>query len=325
MASLLDTIDKRTQMVGENRLELLLFQLDAPQRYGINVFKVKEVLQCPPLTLMPGRNPVVKGIASIRGGTLPIIDLQMAMGLAPQEGLERRFIVITEYNRMIQGFLVSSVERIINTNWEDMHPPPQGSGADSYLTAVTEFDKKMVEVLDVEKILAEVSPREVDVSDGLIQHDAVKELEVEHLKILIVDDSSVARNQMKRCISQLGFEMVIKNDGAQALNYLKEIADSGEDVCQIFPVIVSDIEMPEMDGYTLTSEIRADPRLEKLFIMLHTSLSGVFNEAMIKKVGANDFLAKFNPDDLVTKVAARIEDVTGSSLLGKLNDKESSE
>jgi len=315
MASVLDAVDKRTQMVGQNRLELLLFNLLNNQVYGINVFKVKEVLQCPPLTMMPGRNPVVRGVANIRGGTLSMIDLQMAMGMPPLEDLDTCFVIITEYNNSIQGFLVKGVERIVNTNWEDMHPPPSGSGQDNYLTAVTEFNEKLVEVLDVEKILAEVSPRNDDVTEGLIKEGAVDEVDVENIKILVVDDSSVARKQMERCIKSLGFEIILRNDGRQALETLREMADEHEDITKVVPVIVSDIEMPEMDGYTLTTEIRSDPRLQGLYIMLHTSLSGVFNQSMVDKVGANDFLAKFNPDDLITKVARQISTVTGKQII----------
>lgn len=322
MAGVLDAVDKRTQMVGQNRLELLLFNLQGNQIYGINVFKVKEVLQCPPLTMMPGRSPIVRGVANIRGGTLSIIDLQMAMGMPPLENLGSCFIIITEYNNSIQGFLVKGVERIVNTNWEDMHPPPSGSGQDNYLTAVTEVNGKLVEVLDVEKILAEVSPKQNDISEGLINEGAIDKVDLENIKILVVDDSSVARKQMERCIKSLGFEIILRNDGRQALETLKEMAEEYEDISKIIPVVVSDIEMPEMDGYTLTTEIRSDPKLQGLYVMLHTSLSGVFNQSMVEKVGANDFLAKFSPDDLVTRVARRITTVTGKQIVDDVAEEE---
>lgn len=315
MASLLESVDKRTRMVGQNRLELLLFKLDGEQIYGINVFKVKEVLQCPPLTLIPGRNPVVRGIANIRGGTLSIIDLQMAMRMPEQNDLEKRFIIIAEYNNSVQGFLVRSVERIINTNWEDMHPPPSGSGNDSYLTAVTEVSQKLVEIIDVEKVLAEVAPQNMDISVGLINDEVVKRIDKSKLRILIVDDSSVARKQIERCVSGLGIDTVTKNDGRQALAYLREMASENDNITDIIPIVVSDIEMPEMDGYTLTTEIRADEKLKNLHVLLHTSLSGVFNKNMVEKVGANDFLAKFNPDELLKRAAGQISALLGEDLV----------
>jgi len=123
---------------------------------------------------------------------------------------------------------------------------------------------------------------------------------------LVVDDSSIARKQITKVVKEAGAKVVSMNDGRQAYDYLKALADAGEDVAAKFAMVISDIEMPEMDGYTLTAEIRNDPRLEKLHVVLHTSLSGVFNRAMVDKVGANDFLAKFNPDLLAQRVKDRV-------------------
>ncbi|WP_341523175.1 chemotaxis protein CheV [Pseudomonas sp. G.S.17] len=305
MAGVMDSVNQRTQLVGQNRLELLLFRLDGKQLYGINVFKVKEVLQCPKLTVMPKSNRIVRGVASIRGGTIPILDLAMATGSSGQMSLDNTFVIITEYNTKVQGFLVHSVERIVNMNWEEIHPPPKGTGRDHYLTAVTRIDNQLVEIIDVEKILAEVAPISEAVSAGVIdtetQHKAIS------LKVLTVDDSSVARKQVSRCLQTVGVEVVALNDGRQALEYLRKLVEEGKKPEEEFLMMISDIEMPEMDGYTLTAEIRNDPRMQKLHIILHTSLSGVFNQAMVKKVGADDFLAKFRPDDLAARVVDRIK------------------
>ena len=143
MAGVMDSVNQRTQLVGQNRLELLLFRLDGKQLYGINVFKVREVLQCPKLTIMPKSNPVVCGVANIRGSTIPILDLAMATGSAGLQDRESPFVIITEYNTKTQGFLVRSVERIVNMNWEEIHPPPKGTGRDHYLTAVTRVDNQL--------------------------------------------------------------------------------------------------------------------------------------------------------------------------------------
>ncbi|MDA7085977.1 chemotaxis protein CheV [Pseudomonas sp. SA3-5] len=307
MAGVMDSVNQRTQLVGQNRLELLLFRLDGGQLYGINVFKVKEVLQCPKLTIMPKSSPVVRGVASIRGGTIPILDLSMATGRPPLEDLKNSFVIITEYNTKVQGFLVHSVERIVNMNWEEIHPPPKGAGRDHYLTAVTRLDKELVEILDVEKILAEVAPTSEVISVGVV--DAQTQSKALSKRVLIVDDSSVARKQVTRCLQTVGVEVTALNDGRQALEYLRNMAEEGRHVDEELLMLISDIEMPEMDGYTLTAEIRSDVRMQKLHILLHTSLSGVFNQAMVKKVGANDFLAKFRPDDLASRVVARINEV----------------
>jgi len=305
MAGVLDSVNQRTQLVGQNRLELLLFRLDGKQLYGINVFKVKEVLQCPKLTHMPKSSPIVRGVANIRGGTIPILDLAMATGSAKLGSIDNAFVIITEYNTKIQGFLVHSVERIVNMNWEDIHPPPKGTGRDHYLTAVTRIDNQLVEIIDVEKILAEVAPVSENISAGVVTEEvAHKALS---LRVLTVDDSSVARKQVTRCLQTVGVEVTALNDGRQALEFLRKLVDEGKKPEEEFLMMISDIEMPEMDGYTLTAEIRSDPRMQKLHIILHTSLSGVFNQAMVKKVGADDFLAKFRPDDLAARVVDRIK------------------
>lgn len=302
MSGILDSVNQRTQLVGQNRLELLLFKLNGRQRFGINVFKVREVLQCPPLTSIPRQNRLVRGVAHIRGQTISVIDLSMATGGRKIEDIKSSFIIIAEYNRSVQGFLVGSVERIINTNWDAIMPPPQGTGKASYLTAVTEVDKELIEILDVEKILNEISPLNTDVSDELAADlDMSKDTSGEKI-IFIADDSSVARNQVKKALTALGLKIEAAKNGLEALNRLKEIAAETGDVTDKVGVLVSDIEMPEMDGYTLTAEIKNHPELQKLKVVLHTSLSGVFNQAMVKKVGADDFIAKFHPDELATAV-----------------------
>ncbi|ACJ28281.1 Response regulator receiver:CheW-like protein [Shewanella piezotolerans WP3] len=300
MSNILESVNKRTQLVGQNRLELLLFKLNGRQRFGINVFKVKEVLQCPPLTSLPRLNSNVRGIAHVRGMTISVIDLSAATGGRPIENIENCFIIISEYNRSVQGFLVSSVERIINMNWEAIMPPPQGAGRGSYLTAVTEIENELVEILDVEKILDEISPVNTNISKELDDKLTIdRDL---HHHIMVIDDSSVARKQIIRALSSLDLQIDTAKDGKEALDKLRLMAAELEDVSTEIPLIISDIEMPEMDGYTLTAEIRDDPKLRNIKVVLHTSLSGVFNQAMVEKVGANDFIAKFNPDELAAAV-----------------------
>ncbi len=303
MAGILDTVNQRTQMVGQNRLELLLFRLGQKQRYGINVFKVREVLQCPTLTELPQRHPVVRGVAHIRGVTISVMDMSMAIG-GPPQNLQGSFIIIAEYNRAVQGFLVSQVERIVNMNWGDIHPPPKGSGKNTYLTAVTEIDKELVEIIDVEKILSEISPRSDVVSAEVVAKSANKK---DNRAVLIADDSVVARNQIKRTVEQLGIRTLIAKDGAEALQILNDMVAAGKDIKDEVLMVISDIEMPEMDGYTLTAEIRNNANLKNTYILLHTSLSGVFNRAMVAKVGADDFIPKFNPDELAQSVQKVIQ------------------
>lgn len=309
MASVMDSVNQRTQLVGQNRLELLLFRLNGPQLYGINVFKVREVIQCPKLTVMPRANPVVRGVASVRGRTVPVFDLALAIGRAQLDNTDEGFVMITEYNMQEQGFLVTAVDRIVNLNWEEILPPPAGTGSEHYLTAITRVDDELVEVIDVEKVLAEVSPASDEVSTDLIS--AQVRTSALTKKALIVDDSSVARQQVLRCLQAVGVEAVLLNDGRAAYDYLRAMLAAGKHPADELLMMISDIEMPEMDGYTLTAEIRNDPQLQDLYILLHTSLSGVFNKAMVEKVGADDFLSKYRPDDLVERVVERIKAVDG--------------
>jgi two-component system chemotaxis response regulator CheV len=305
MAGLLDSVDQRTQLAGRNRMELLLFHLNGKQTFGINVFKVQEVIQCPPLTKLPNSNRVVRGVANMRGKTISVMDLSMAIGGTPVDEKDC-YVIITEYNRTTQGFLVNSVDRIINTNWEDILPPPKGSGMVSYLTAVTRVDEELVEIIDVEKVMAEVVGTVAEVSGDLMDSAKMAIPDIKH--ILVVDDSSVARNQVKRTLEQVGYECSLAKNGREALSMLKDWASEGP-INEQIKLVISDVEMPEMDGYTLTTEVRKDPYLKDIYIMLHTSLSGVFNHAMVEKVGANKFIPKFNADELATGVMEAITDI----------------
>ncbi|HEY0921569.1 chemotaxis protein [Rheinheimera pacifica] len=301
MSKLMAAVNQRTNLVGNNRLELLLFRLYGPQPFGINVFKVREVLQCPELTEMPGSSPHVRGIAHLRGVPVMVIDLSQATGGKRIEDLSTAYVLVTEYNRHTQGFLVSGVDRIVNTNWDQIMPPPKGAGAGHYLTAVTQIDGKLVQIIDVEKVFAEITPVNEEVSEDI--KVKATERNFKDLIVLVADDSAVARNQVKRALTSIGIQVELVNDGKLALDWLTAKAEElGGDISTKVPLLISDIEMPEMDGYTLTAEIKANPALRQMHVVLHSSLSGVFNEAMVKKVGADQFIAKFHPDELVSAV-----------------------
>lgn len=295
MAGVLDGVDQRTKLAGHNRFELLLFKLIGRQRFGINVFKVQEVIQCPPLTQIPNSHAVIRGVAHLRGRTIPVLDLAMAIGLRPLTKEEGGYVIVTEYNLSIQGFLVGSVDRIINIGWEQVKAPPSGAGRGSYLTAVTEVDGELIEVIDVEKVMKEVIGIRDEASDEAIDDEVVRRND----HVLIVDDSSVARNQIKRVCEQIHLEYTVFKDGLEAWEHLSQLVEQGVKLKDRYAMIISDVEMPRMDGYTLATKIKADPTMRDLYIILHTSLSGVFNTAMVQKVGANEFLAKFDPDALL--------------------------
>lgn len=299
--SILSGVDQRTNLVGQNRLELLMFELDGKQKYGINVFKIREVITCPPLTKVPNSHKTVKGITKLRGGTFMVIDLQMAVGQPAIEDINKCSVIITEYNRNVQGFLVPKVHNIVNMNWEDVLPPPKLTGNGHYLTAVTKVDDEIIEILDVEKVLYEVSGGKVGIGEAVDEPLEVSEM-MSLCHVLIADDSSVARNQIKRELTRMGLTVTVCNDGRKALDQLQEWRDSDPEKLNTLALVISDVEMPEMDGYTLTSEIRNDAALNHLKILLHTSLSGVFNSSLLENVDADGFLSKFNGDELTSSV-----------------------
>ena len=295
-----ESIASSTHALGHNRLELLLFRLACPQLFGINLLKVREVLRCPALTRLPNSHPLVRGTATIRGLTVPILDLALATGAGALPVDAEGFVIVTEYSGTTQGFLVRVVERTVNLRWEQMRSPPQRAGRESYLVAVTQVDGHAVEMLDVEKVLMEVRPADTVLSSDSV--NAALQAQISGQRILVADDSAVARALVARCGATLGVEVVQFADGLQALRHLQALIASGIDVLNHYALLVSDIEMPNMDGYALTAEIRANAAMTRLPILLHTSLSGVFNRAMVRRAGADDFLPKFSANELALRL-----------------------
>lgn len=294
------TSDKGVQEANRlagTRLEVLLFRLGYRQLFGINVFKVMEIIPYQRLTKIFGAAPVIKGIATLRGTTMPIIDLSEAIGGQPLENPADGKIIITEYNRSTHGFLVRQVDRIVHTDWSNVRPRPGGTGKDNFVTAVTEIDGKLIEILDVEKVLDQVVPANTQVSDSLTQQ-AGSGLH----RIFVVDDSMVARRQITDALAQLDMECDTAQDGKKAIDHLLELQAQGVDVEKYYRMVISDIEMPEMDGYMLTQAIRRTPGLSNLYILLHSSISGVFNQDLVKATGANKFIQKYSADDLAKTV-----------------------
>jgi two-component system chemotaxis response regulator CheV len=299
---LLDRIDQRIRLAGHNRLALLLFRLGSRQLFGVNVFKVQEVLPRPPLFRLPQLPRAFAGAADVRGRTVPVLDLARAIGQQHEQGAEPNYLVVTEFNRSVQGFLVSGVERIVNIAVEDIQPPPEFGADCHYLTGITRHHGELIQLIDVESVLAESAPRAQEASalaPVAVAADVPRQ-------VLVVDDSRVARNQIRAVLEQLGMEAVLLSDGRQALDHLGQLARDGQPPGQRYAMVISDIEMPAMDGYTLTTEIRRNPALADLFVLLHTSLSGVFNQAMVERVGADDFVPKYSEKDLADRIQARV-------------------
>lgn len=313
MSDLLKNIDRRTKLAGMNRMELLLFTLHDDQRFGINVFKVREVIRTPHISPVPKSDARIVGIADIRGATMPVIDLPLSLDLAPMKDVPNTLTIVTEFNSSVQGFLVGSVDKIVHLRWEDILPPPETLMNVNYLTGVTKVNNHLVEIIDVERVLQEVAGRSAaDVSDevGKIGQEVINGRD---FLVIGADDSVVARAKLKAVLDKLGIKSIIFNNGRLALEALQKMADKADKgdaiaVNKQVLMLVSDIEMPEMDGYTLTTNVRKDPRLKDIYVVLNSSLSGGFNDSLTAKVGANKFLSKWHTDELANLVIDRIRE-----------------
>ncbi|MEJ2669356.1 MAG: chemotaxis protein [Gammaproteobacteria bacterium] len=296
MAGILDQVDLRTQLVGENRLELLMFKLHGEQLFGINVFKVQEVQQMPKLTLIPRRHPIIVGVTHVRGQTIPVIDLSKAINMAPMETYDKCNIIIAEYNLFVLAFMVGSVDRIVNLTWDKISSPPSGAGKDHYLTAITRVDENIVEVIDVEKVLAKFMCYTTEVTHELFSPGVLAYLKGK--RVLVVDDSTVAMTQVTSIFDSLNLEVDTATSGIEAWEKLLELKRQGIDPASHYLMMITDAEMPGMDGYRLTHQCREDDMLKRMHIVLHTSMSGNFNHELAKKVECDSFIAKFQAESL---------------------------
>ncbi|PCJ31939.1 MAG: fused signal transduction protein/response regulator [Gammaproteobacteria bacterium] len=312
MATLIDSIDERTKLAGTNHLEVLLFSLgtnDGTGRdevFGINVFKVREVLNIPAITRAPEMPEGIEGLVSLRGEMVPIINLQKFCKLGSTQ--EPKILMITEYNTHIQGFLVNSVDTIQRLNWEQVKEPPPllSKQMGGLVTAVSELDdKRLVMIMDVEKVLADAGGFYDDsIYDGIEKMDTEKQY-----TILFADDSKIARKQITKALDHLGIKHMQAHNGAKAWELLNKLMDKceaeGRPITTEIQAVLTDVEMPEMDGYVLTQNIKADPRFDKLPVIMHSSLTATANMAMGKSVGADAYVPKFQPREL----AATLEEM----------------
>lgn len=311
MSDLMKNIDERTRLAGTNKLEILLFTLGVDQRtgrretFGINVFKVREVMRTPTLTASPDMPSAVKGMVSLRGALVPVVDLAEYVNMQPSSN--REIMIVTEYNRHTQGFLVEGVDTILRLDWEQMRVPPEMLTANlgGMVTAVTELaDGRLVMMLDVERVLAETSQHD----DAYLFKD-IKPVG-EDLTVFFADDSSVARAQVQRTLDALGMKSISAVNGRAAWDELQKIAayatSSGRQVRDIVQLVLTDVEMPEMDGYILTKNIKTDQRFAGIPVVMHSSLSGMSNQKLGQSVGVDEYVPKFEPQRLaetLTRIA----------------------
>ena len=299
-SAVLASVDRHTRLAGHNRLALLLFGLAGSARYGINVFKVREVLRCPPLAPLPAMRPQVRGAVQYRGREIAVIDLQAAIGADVPADPTRGHLLVTEFNGGLHGFLIGSVDRIVHVDVAGVETPAPGLDAGARISAVTRIEGALIGIVDVEQILANAQPpADAMPADAPIR---ARLATLSARRVLVADDSALARRQIRDVIIALGLECELAIDGRDALARLRAADRAGAG----HVLLVSDIEMPGLDGYALTRAVRADPALSGLPVLLHSSLSGVFNERLVTEVGANRFLAKFQPRALAEAIAAMV-------------------
>jgi len=306
MSQFIQSVDDRTRMAGANRLEVLLFSLGLDQKtgreevFGINVFKVREVLNVPEITRAPDAAEGIEGMVSLRGVMVPVIKLAHFCQLEVEE--KPGILIISEYNKNLLGLLVHSVEHILRMEWSKIKAPPpiMANRMGGLLTAVTELDDGRISmILDVEKVLALVSPRSDE--DEKAMFNDIKKVSSPKM-ILFADDSSVARKQISQTLDAMGVKYISAKNGLEAWEKLKELADrasaNGVHLKDHIQAVLTDVEMPEMDGYVLTKNIKEDARLKGIPVVMHSSLSADANVSMGKAVGADFYVPKFNPEDL---------------------------
>ncbi|MCL2524821.1 MAG: chemotaxis protein [Betaproteobacteria bacterium] len=312
MSELLKSIDARTKLAGTNKLEILLFFLGEDHRtkrretYGINVFKVREVMRTPTITAAPEMPPSVEGMVSLRGALVPVIDLAKYSGISA--GNSREIMIVTEYNGHTQGFLVEGVDTILRLDWSKMRVPPEMLTAQTggLVTAVTELeDGRLVMMMDVEKVLSETTA-----IDNEVMFRNVVPLERTDATVYYCDDSSVARRQIERTLEAMGIKGVSALNGLRMWEEMEKMATyakaQGQPASKFISLVLTDIEMPEMDGYILTKKIKSDPRFSGIPVIMHSSLSGMSNQKLGLSVGVDEYVPKFEPQRLSETLTRRL-------------------
>ena len=312
MSELLKSIDARTKLAGTNKLEILLFSLGTNtstgrrETFGINVFKVREVMRTPPITSAPEMPSSVQGMVSLRGVLVPVVDLAHYAGVVTET--PRSIMIVTEYAGHTQGFLVEGVDTILRLDWSQMKVPPDMLVAEmgGLVTAVTELpDGRLVMMMDVEKVLSETTNY-----DEEIVYRNIKPLDDPSLTVFFADDSVVARKQITRTLEAMNVKYVSSINGLEAWHELEKIAAyahaSGQKVTDLVSLVLTDVEMPEMDGYILTKKIKTDPRFAGVPVIMHSSLSGMSNQQLGKSVGVDEYVPKFEAQKLSETLSRRL-------------------
>jgi len=307
--------DDKTLKVGSNELELVDFRLYKKEKdgsiyegvYGINVAKVREIIKMPELTELPGSEDYIEGIFDLRGVVVPVVDLAKWMGItvpSEEEAPIKKRVIITEFNNILIGFIVHDAKRIRRISWADIEPASFGVGQGkldkSKITGITRIENgEILLILDLESIVEEMGFFEANLEaadlDSIEKFDGL---------VLLVDDSATARRIEKDALGKMGFDVVEARNGEEGLQKLEELYSIyGDNLKNKLRLILSDIEMPKMDGYHMAAKIHADNRFKDIPLIFSSSISDAFSDIRGKEVGAEGYLVKFNSDKFYTEIA----------------------
>jgi two-component system chemotaxis response regulator CheV len=298
MASSLDEALQRTNLSQSNQMEMLTFRLTDNQLYAINVFKIIEIIECPRrIDRMPNAHPAVKGALDFRGNALAVIDLSEAVGLPTKPFHdELAYIIICEYNRSLTAFIVHAPDTLLTRSWSDIHKP-EGVSALSLVAIAYAESGEAIMLLDIESILSSVVGIDRDLSSATMT-DAVGKGSGKH--VLVVDDSRTAIMLLQSVLDKMGFTNTALMSADKALEYLEKEHENVD-------LVISDIEMPGMDGFTFTRALRDNRDYKNLKVILHSSMSNPSNQLKAEQSGANKFVAKFDPDSLSEEIFGLID------------------
>lgn len=274
---------------------MLLFKLTQNRNFAIGTLKVREIVPYSDLTPIPQAHPNVLGLIYIRGVTLPVIDMAAAVGFKPLTSEEMRScqIIVTDCQRREIGFLVRGINKIIECNWNKIIPPNTNLGKKAFLTGVIQEKDQLIQVLDVELLMSLIFPDDSNSSTAILTD--IQREKLKPLSILIVDDSLVARKQLSDMLDRINVPFMVTDNGTKALEIIRQAASDGKPI----DLLVSDIEMPGLDGYELAFSVRDNPATAGAYIILHTSLSSQISVSQAHQVGANEALTKFDAQELI--------------------------
>jgi two-component system chemotaxis response regulator CheV len=296
---------------GTNELEIVEFRIDEcdnkgnviPCYFGVNVAKVREIIRLPNLRKVVNAHPAVSGMIKLRDQVITLIDLAQSLNKRT-EGIAAERVIVLEFNRIVVGILVHSVSRIYRISWENVEPPVKAIH-DANITGVVKMEDRIILILDFEKIIAELCCAQALATPDEELMSAHPTVNRGQKTILVADDSNFIRNSICGSLRQAGYQVLEAENGEEAWTQVSALrqkcVDSGTPLSELLNLIITDIEMPRMDGLHLTSLIRKEGTLDQVPVVIFSSLASEDNKAKWKSLGASDILTKPDLPNLVQK------------------------